>query len=573
MKRSSATPSKSSSTNAFALLMGSQTKKKKPQNKSNNNTGVSRFVPCPAGCGRHVLEKDINAHLDLCISNDGSAPEVSELSVQIQEGPTTIEQSSENVSTITSAGTEKKASTSERTTITSDEHANAFAHMMKRSAKVFTSGHDVVKLAQRCHLHTNGSLSVTCYSTNPGLSQPDDIKWSTNIQLKAKRKSATPSSSNDDDASPVPASVDLSLSSAIASSPRKVRLVRRHSRFSIPVLKSILQKAIRRRKPLPAVRVAMELADKSLGDLLRRLPIIILEDSSLHPSFALLTWLMAAHSKDFEPNQFLMTKILCIVYEMASCPWQDHLLDNDNDDGEPMDFDGRLLSFESYHKPGLDNLLEDRETIIWSMLVRSRYGGMGGDMAMLHSYAKEWNQRFANDCEVPNPVKQRVAPSLPETECLRWSTLPTIIHQTSIRQSTARVQPMVEKGLLALTFMDITTEGVDFHCSSILDMVTTDQDLVDTCLAQLGEITAAIGLGPIPTASNEKRPWLERVLKRCMWNYSAGVNRRLPLIISDGRESSSSSNKKDDPLEMIWQNLILPKTKVFAEQYVKERLP
>jgi len=125
---------------------------------------------------------------------------------------------------------------------------------------------------------------------------------------------------------------------------------------------------------------------------------------------------------------------------------------------------------------------------------------------------------------------------------------------------------------LALTFMDITTEGVDFHCSSILDTVTTDQALVDACLAQLGEITAAIGLGHIPTASNEKRPWLERVLKRCMWNYSAGVNRRLPLIISDGRESSSSSNKKDDPLEMIWQNLILPKTKVFAEQYVKERL-
>ena len=48
---------------------------------------------------------------------------------------------------------------------------------------------------------------------------------------------------------------------------------------------------------MPAVRVAMELADKSWGDLIRRLPIIILEDSTLHPDFPLLIWLMVAESK------------------------------------------------------------------------------------------------------------------------------------------------------------------------------------------------------------------------------------------------------------------------------------
>lgn len=62
-------------------------------------------------------------------------------------------------------------------------------------------------------------------------------------------------------------------------------------------LKSILQKSIRRRAPLPSVRVAMELADKSLGDLLRRLPVIMLEDSFLHQDMGLLVWLMAAESK------------------------------------------------------------------------------------------------------------------------------------------------------------------------------------------------------------------------------------------------------------------------------------
>lgn len=65
----------------------------------------------------------------------------------------------------------------------------------------------------------------------------------------------------------------------------------------MPVLKSILQKSIRRRRPFPSVRVAMELIDKALGELLRRLPIIILEDSTLHPDFPLLVWLMVAESK------------------------------------------------------------------------------------------------------------------------------------------------------------------------------------------------------------------------------------------------------------------------------------
>jgi hypothetical protein len=49
----------------------------------------------------------------------------------------------------------------------------------------------------------------------------------------------------------------------------------------------------------------MELMDKALGELLRRLPIIVLEDSTLHPDFPLLVWLMVAESK-VRANQLLM---------------------------------------------------------------------------------------------------------------------------------------------------------------------------------------------------------------------------------------------------------------------------
>lgn len=74
-------------------------------------------------------------------------------------------------------------------------------------------------------------------------------------------------------------------------------LIIQRERDQVPVLKSTLQKSVRRRRPLPAVRVAMELMDKAMGELLRRLPIIILEDSMLHPDLPLLVWAMVAESK------------------------------------------------------------------------------------------------------------------------------------------------------------------------------------------------------------------------------------------------------------------------------------
>mmetsp|Transcript_34819 Transcript_34819/g.68536 ORF Transcript_34819/g.68536 Transcript_34819/m.68536 type:complete len:379 (-) Transcript_34819:847-1983(-) len=79
--------------------------------------------------------------------------------------------------------------------------------------------------------------------------------------------------------------------------PFPFRLVVRPSGLSVPVLKSMLQKCVRRRRPMPSVRIAMELAQKSWSDLIRRLPLIVLEDSLLHPDFPLLVWLVVADSR------------------------------------------------------------------------------------------------------------------------------------------------------------------------------------------------------------------------------------------------------------------------------------
>jgi hypothetical protein len=156
---------------------------------------------------------------------------------------------------------------------------------MKRASQVFSQS-EPQKLSQRLHLCADGQVTHTCYSSSPGLSQPENIQWSATVNVKDRSQTVDSSAEKEN-----LRTVELMVStSSIPSAPATVRrrLVQKHSRLSVPVLKSIFQKSMRRRKPLPCVRAAMELMDKSLGDLLRRLPIIIFEDSALHPELPLL---------------------------------------------------------------------------------------------------------------------------------------------------------------------------------------------------------------------------------------------------------------------------------------------
>jgi hypothetical protein len=574
MKRSRGAPD--ASPNAFAVLMESGKKKKK--------TRQSQYVQCPAGCGKHVPEFDINGHLDVCMnrkhlpslentvpsttSDVNETPARSEKSLSTDTKPATmtslnhtkmdvhVSKREENVQTL-----DKKSEI--QTEDTQNDATNVFSHMMKRSAKVFASS-EASKLAQRFHLNADGSVSLTCYSTYPGLSQPESIEWSATTQMKVR------SSEPVDEIPERPTTIELVVSSAIPSVPSKApRLVKKHSRLSIPVLKSILQKSIRRRKPLPSVRVAMELADKSIGELLRRLPIIVLEDSTLHPAFPLLTWLMVADSKGYEMPPSLMVKVFATIYEMCGCRWQDHLErrveESSDGDATPPE-----VTLSSYHKEGPDHAATIDETIVWSILLRAQYGGMKGDMRMLRRYANVWKERFSSG-NVPEATAQRLSPSS-TSNTVTWSEIPTLIHQSAIQQSSSSsVGTLCRQGTPRLTVADISMEGVDFHCSSVLDSILNDQELVETCHERLASVAGKPGMDPMPDAKEGRRSWLEGVLKSCMWNYSAGINRRLPLMISIIREAIQPKPDQDE-LSAFWKELILPRAKTFAERYVKDRL-
>ena len=587
--------------NAFSVLMSSGKKKKAGTSSTSPPKTPSRFILCPAGCGKHVASIDVNNHLDLCLQQQAGGA-ISEANSTREEDQNTAPKEP----TIITVDTSKKGSieiTNKDVKKPPEKNAvqpnkvenNAFAHMMKRSSEVFSTPPEPPKLWQRFHLCGNGDVTLTCYG---GLSEPTDLTsssfspptehdvvWEETVQLKNR---------NGLQKERPPQTIQLVLSSSIPSAAEnaKNRLVQRHSRLSVPVLKSILQKSIRRRRPLPSVRVAMELADKSLGDLLRRLPIIVFEDSSLHPDFSFLLWLMVADTKNFVLPPNIMAKLMKIVFEIASCPFQDDetCVDNEKQTSEGEDAaKEEAPSLSSFHKPGIDAKLNTSEILIWSALLRAQYGGMRFDVKMLRAYAGCWSRRFSIGA-IPSNLASRLpvsaSPSTKNaveiaptsgTSCCKWRDVPNRIHLAGRKQSSQRVSEILKSGIAKLVPSDLCVEGVDFHCSNVLDTMLSDQELVNSCLDQLKSIVDnehATGLGQIPSNHEEKRAWLEGVLKKCMWHYSSGVNFRRPLqaVSPELSDVDKSTAREEDSLKTFWNELVAVRAKSFMKKYIEIRV-
>uniref|UniRef100_A0A7S2GEI3 Uncharacterized protein n=1 Tax=Octactis speculum TaxID=3111310 RepID=A0A7S2GEI3_9STRA len=75
-----------------------------------------------------------------------------------------------------------------------------------------------------------------------------------------------------------------------------------HTGLSVPFLKSILQKNIRRGFSAAAARVSFELACVDWSQLIRRLVVIMVEDSVPHPAAPLLVWLLLADSRSMKSS-------------------------------------------------------------------------------------------------------------------------------------------------------------------------------------------------------------------------------------------------------------------------------
>jgi hypothetical protein len=146
------------------------------------------------------------------------------------------------------------------------------------------------------------------------------------------------------------------------------------------VLKSNIQKTIRRGKLAECLSTTQQLLRQDTADALRRLPVIFPEDTMIHPeSFSLVVWLMAAHSKGYQLSTRDEQLVLDAVATACAAPFRY----------------SRDLS-----APG--ELSENG----YSLAFRTLYGGMQGDMVMLTKMAKRINSMETLNEWVRAPVPE-----------------------------------------------------------------------------------------------------------------------------------------------------------------------
>jgi len=504
--------------------------KKTRKRKSPFKDDASRFIKCPS-CHKSFSQVSINHHLETCIktlSNEQTKDEVTPQRNCIIEDKVSPQERSPIQANNNNEEEPRKVPT--RNPDENQSHNNALQHLMNNSKQYYSAK---VKRQQWFHLSTEGKIAwirdgPDCFAAVNHL----DIKWSTTVLIHASRQDE----SKDRD-------IELHVSSAIEPETKYRQLVAQKSRLSVPVLKSILQKGIRRRRPLPSVRVAMELADKSFGDLIRRLPIICLEDSFLHHEFPFLIWLMVAHSKEYIPTQKLVIRLFRIVFEIASCPWKDECVEPEesHDQADDDNFSLTLSSDLLHADPECDLMLR-------AMLMRKKYGGMACDLKMMDTFVRLWSHRY---------TKQKVDPNLLvacETKCdgISWQVLPQFLHP--VDKSLLVVTLLVQEGVRCLKKHDICLAGIDFHCSNILDVILKNQQLqID--VNKLYDRHHSLGE-------------LASLLKKACWNCSGGVNFRRFWKMGAPPCTKDVDDKK---IKQIWE-LATPHANQFVSGYLQGKL-
>ena len=156
---------------------------------------------------------------------------------------------------------------------------------------------------------------------------------------------------------------------------------------NLGIMKSHLQKCIRRGETQLAIQTGKYMIEKGqLGELLRRLYIICIEDTILNKHLVTLTWLMCVGNKNYIFDDNMNSWILGFVKQVTEDKFYDHL-----DYGVEINSVSKKDLINYLKKVNKNSLHKD---LIMSLIVRKSYGGMSGDMKMISRYIILWMKRF-----------------------------------------------------------------------------------------------------------------------------------------------------------------------------------
>ncbi|KAF5838004.1 hypothetical protein DUNSADRAFT_3597 [Dunaliella salina] len=172
-------------------------------------------------------------------------------------------------------------------------------------------------------------------------------------------------------------------------------------------LKSALQKAVRRGMAPAACRLCLQMLKDDPAELLRRLPIICLEDTTAHPTLLpVVVWLMCAQSKGYALGALHAAAVLDMTYQLACVGVRDHLPTHP----PTLNPGPSLPSFSAVDDFLSGEDVHHESVLVKAMLLRAHYGGMAGDVESCKGYAALWCARFAassNLCHSPPAAEDR----------------------------------------------------------------------------------------------------------------------------------------------------------------------
>ncbi|CAG9313777.1 unnamed protein product [Blepharisma stoltei] len=280
--------------------------------------------------------------------------------------------------------------------------------------------------------------------------------------------------------------------------------------FSPSIIKSCLQKSIRQGIRNKAIKLAFQMAvNCGIRELCRRLCIIVLEDSLLHPDYPLLVWCMVA-GEEYQFSQEILESIIQIVADISTVSYRDYIY-----------VEKRNNLFTQWNSSN---------DIVKAILIRTYYKGMKGDMEMLSRYAMQWMERFNANNEWIEIIR-KIYYELPI-----WTEIE------------------INGGL---KIEDIPLQGIDFHCSNMLDILLEDQIFI----AQLEE------------ALNKPRSQLKDYLHEAIWTQRSGVNyRKYFNEYSSELATSLPAPDQDQPEpDEVFNSLVLPKINEFSSGEISKR--
>ena len=145
---------------------------------------------------------------------------------------------------------------------------------------------------------------------------------------------------------------------------------------NIPYLKSHLQKCIRKQDDHRAIQTCYHLLKMDVVELLRRLPIIMIEDTTIHESFPTLIWLMIAfsHAK-FKKEMYIYEWILGIIYVLCKIDIKHDL------ESVSTSCNSDIPVYKQLDK--YNELPELEMSMLYTIHLRIAYGGTEDDMNML----------------------------------------------------------------------------------------------------------------------------------------------------------------------------------------------